>query len=216
METANDVLRLVLFFLFCMASYVFLVFSSIGSYSSWGREDEWFDIIRSYWQSSVVNQQLRPDLGETLPFALLQVKVPYTEPRSRDAVCADFLLVHGSEVNRDAGPKYRRSRLKIGPVHPAVIDSARAFDHVTIGVGLRGQFARDWYWVAAVLPEGSDPLFNENGIGINSDVLAKPYFADHRAWTNSQEKREWAGRVELRAITHCDGFDIYNAEYKRY
>ena len=125
--------------------------------------------------------------------------------------CADFVKVPTTEIDpNNPENKWARRGILIDPV--SVIFKP-ALGGVTRFLGFRGLMARERYWVAAYLPEDSVPLFNENGIGINSDVLSRPFLANYGKWTFPSVKG-WAAKLKLREIQNCDGFDIYFVEYR--
>ena len=125
--------------------------------------------------------------------------------------CADFVKVPTTEIDPSL-PKNKWARNGI-LIEPVSVIFKPALGGVSRFLGFRGLLARERYWVAAYLPEDSVPLFNENGIGINSDVLSRPFLANYGKWT-FPSVRGWAAKLRLREIQNCDGFDIYFVEYR--
>ena len=213
----------------CFLSSVVLIVSCLGSkgnaFSDGIANQYWHDIIESYWYLSpwdygvvdsdlvlLEDQALSIPGVEPRPFVLERMHKASRVRDFLDVTCADFALVptNGLDPDDPVLRAARGNRIRMSPVSSI---AGAAFGGLTRNLGFQGWLAREWYWVAAMLPDNAEPLFNENGIGINPDVFSKPSLAESRLWQLSSY-RKWAAKVELREIMRCGGFDIYFVEYR--
>ncbi len=67
------------------------------------------------------------------------------------------------------------------------------------------------FWIAAMLPEGASPIFNDDGVGINSSVLKKKFLVD-LGYDNGLPTMP-PERFLLIDTVVCNGFSIYIVEY---
>jgi hypothetical protein len=180
----------------------------------------WGYVISSYWYSSMFEYRLRNmygllnpptdvvkpiDLltGETEPVGLEGTLPPgTTRPRQTGEIrCEDYRVVHLSDV----APGDREIFRIIYP------KSALYFE---VWGGLLASLGRPTYgkfWIAAMLPEGAAPLFNENGRGLNPRVLEKRLLVDLGYDTGLPTMP--SERFSLIDTVVCDGFSIYVVEY---
>ena len=191
---------------------------------------DWMDIVLSLWFSSraeYMGTEDRRSLDERRaavqrgePRSFVMMKADKSRRRSDyvRVTCADFVKVPTTEIDPKTpgvdpnSPEYEFLRRGV-LMDPVSVIFKPALGGVTRFLGFRGFVARERYWVAAYLPENSVPLFNENGIGINSEVLSRPLLANYKKWT-VPSVTGWAAKLKLRKIQHCDGFDIYEVEYR--
>ena len=135
----------------------------------------WTDVIDSYWWPDPRARKASNDVdpwdlqahrllpGETEPVGLVTALNPFFQPSRRDgATCEDFRVVTYSEVaRREIGNfPFRRHQGKS-----------------TVYVGVLGTLPPRvaLMWVAAMLPEGAEPLFDSDGVGLNPDVLSRRF-----------------------------------------
>jgi hypothetical protein len=172
----------------------------------------WTDVIDSYWwpdpRARKVSYDVDPwDLqahrllpGETEPVGLVRVLNPFVEPPRPDgATCEDFRVVTYSEV----------ARREIGDF-PFRLHQGKSAVYVDILGTFRPKGAM--MWVAAMLPEGAEPLFDSDGVGLNPDILSRRFLdqaGEYQFYTRVLPPEE----LRLISVTQCDGFEIYLVEF---
>ena len=174
----------------------------------------WTDVIDSYWWPDPRARKASNDVdpwdlqahrllpGETEPVGLVTALNPFFQPSRRDgATCEDFRVVTYSEVaRREIGNfPFRRHQGKS-----------------TVYVGVLGTLPPRvaLMWVAAMLPEGAEPLFDSDGVGLNPDVLSRRFLdqaGEFQVYTRVLPPEE----LRLISVTQCDGFEIYLVEFGR-
>ena len=117
--------------------------------------------------------------------------------------CADFRVIHLDRKD------------PLGKIeYPSRRSAAKSAVLFTGGGWLYGIGHPSWmhFWVAAMLPDGAEPLFNPDGMGLNPKVLARPIIAELGSLALENMSPE---KMRLVGITHCEGFDIYDVTFRR-
>jgi len=180
----------------------------------------WGDVITSYWYSSMLEYRLRnmqsllnppADViqpinllsGEMEPAGLALTLPPGTSrPRQNGEIrCEDFRVVRLSDVAPGDRQIFRI-------IYPKSALYYEVWGGLLAGLG-RPTYAK--FWIAAMLPEGAVPLFNEGGRGLNPRVLQKRFLADVGYDTGLATMPP--ERFSLIDTVACDGFSIYVVEY---
>lgn len=180
----------------------------------------WGYVISSYWYSSMSEYRLRNmygllnpptdvvkpiDLltGEMEPAGLALTLPPGTSrPRQSGEIrCEDYRVVRWSDVLPSEREIFRI-------IYPKSALYFEVWGGLLAGLG-RPTYAK--FWIAAMMPEGAVPLFNEGGRGLNPRVLQKRFLADVGYDTGLATMPP--ERFSLIDTVACDGFSIYVVEY---
>jgi hypothetical protein len=180
----------------------------------------WGDVISSYWYSSRTEYRLRNMYGllnppsdtvqpmdflsgETEPAGLELTLPPGTSrPRQNGEIrCEDFRVVRLSDVAPGDRQIFRI-------IYPKSALYYEVWGGLLAGLG-RPTYAT--FWIAAMLPEGAVPIFNEGGRGLNPRVLQKRFLAEVGYDTGLATMPP--ERFSLIDTVKCDGFEIYVVEY---
>jgi hypothetical protein len=168
----------------------------------------WRALIESYWYPDVStyllfeNEPTRLLPGESEPTGLVSKTKSFYPPSPAGAQCKDFRVVRMSEADGVELKKPFRS-------HQTKVDLYMELEGWLVGF-YRPSRAR--FWIAAMLPEGAVPLFNESGVGLNPKVMSGSMMTGF-GWPAEGVAGLPADRLLLRSVTQCDGFDLYYVEY---
>jgi hypothetical protein len=165
-------------------------------------------LINSYWYpsySSFFVYENDPDRllpGETEPTGLIKNFLSRNPPSPAGAQCKDFRLVRMSETDElELEQPFRRHQTK-----------SKVYMELEGWLAELFRPSRARFWIAAILPKNALPLFNENGVGLNPEVMSGLMHSSY-GWPPEGVDGLPADRLLLRSVTNCDGFDLYYVEY---
>lgn len=174
----------------------------------------WSAVVDSYWWKSIedhrkiyaivdYHDQVSDTLAEeSVPVGLVKISPSRAPTDENNVSCADFKVVEITDVH-----EADRENLPFRVHHPK---SALYLSYSGFLKGF-GWPSKAEFWIAAMLPSKSEPLFNQNGIGLNQKVISRPYLVE-LGYENGLAAMP-AQSLVLKSVAACQGFSLFNVEF---
>ncbi len=168
----------------------------------WESRQEWLnsrDALRSYDEQAA---DILP--GEREPVGIVTVLQTAAPPNFDSVSCSDFRVVTISEIAQDGDAQlpFRIHQPKGAVYYTSSGSLAR------MGFPSEAEF-----WIAAMLPDNSAPLFSSRGVGLNPEVLSHSLISE-MGYSGGLDAFP-ADSMRLQSVTQCAGFSIYNVRFEK-